>query len=86
MKRALFLCVDGSGFRLVYGMGGDGLTPMTAEVTEDERFSIVEEGETRFLRYERKQGDTWATIWENDAIFAGRGTGVDLHRQFSRRR
>ena len=27
--------------------------PMTAEVTEDERFSIVEEGETRFLRYER---------------------------------
>ncbi len=46
---------------------------MTAEVTEDERFSIVEEGETRFLRYERKQGDTWATIWENDAIFCRTG-------------
>ena len=42
--------------------------PMTTEVMDDERFSIVEEGETRFLRYERKQGDTWATIWENDAI------------------
>ena len=41
---------------------------MTTEVMDDERFSIVEEGETRFLRYERKQGDAWATIWENDAI------------------
>ncbi len=67
MKRA-FLCVW-----MVLALGWctawaetDWL-PMTAEV-DDERFSIVEEGETRLLRYERKQGDAWATIWENDAI------------------
>lgn len=68
MKRALF-CV---WMVLVLGWctawAETDWPPMTAEVMDDERFSIVEEGETRFLRYERKQGDTWATIWENDAI------------------
>ena len=68
MKRALFCVWMVLALGWCTAWAETDWPPMTAEVTEDERFSIVEEGETRFLRYERKQGDTWATIWENDAI------------------
>ena len=68
MKRALFCVWMVLALGWCAAWAETDWPPMTAEVTEDERFSIVEEGETRLLRYERKQGDTWATIWENDAI------------------
>ena len=45
----------------------DGLS-QTTDVFGDERFSIVEEGERRLLRYEQKQENSWKTVWENDAI------------------
>ena len=83
MKRALFCVWMVLALGWCTAWAETDWPPMTTEVMDDERFSIVEEGETRFLRYERKQGDTWATIWENDAILPD---GVDLHRQFSRRR
>ena len=68
MKRALFCVWMVLALGWCTAWAETDWPPMTAEVMDDERFSIVEEGETRFLRYERKQGDTWATIWENDAI------------------
>lgn len=68
MKRALFCVWMVLALGWCTAWAETDWPPMTAEIMDDERFSIVEEGETRFLRYERKQGDTWATIWENDAI------------------
>ena len=68
MKRALFCVWMVLALGWCTAWAETDWPPMTAEVMDDERFSIVEEGETRLLRYERKQGDTWATIWENDAI------------------
>lgn len=68
MKRALFCVWMVLALGWCTAWAETDWPPMTAEVAEDDRFSIVEEGETRLLRYERKQGDTWATIWENDAI------------------
>ena len=68
MKRALFCVWMVLALGWCTAWAETDWPPMTAEIMDDERFSIVEEGETRLLRYERKQGDTWATIWENDAI------------------
>lgn len=41
---------------------------MMTDMLGDERFSVVKEDVRRVLRCERRRGDGWETVWENDAI------------------
>ena len=68
MKRVFFCLLTALMLCMALAQAEDDGLPKVTDQFDDERFSIVEEGETRLLRYERKRGGAWETVWENDAI------------------
>ncbi len=72
MKRALFCVWMVLGFRLVYGMGGDGLAADDGGGHGGRALFHRGGGRTLFpaLGMKGSRETMWATIWENDVIFA----------------